>query len=57
MDIEKQRVEMKIRRERETFMSKEERIAQVAPSFDIIDAHCGVTLGGTPGGGEGCVRA
>jgi hypothetical protein len=53
LDIEEQRRVMAVRRLEETFLSKEERLARKAPSFDVIDAECGITLGGVPGGGEG----
>lgn len=53
-DIEKQRAEMQVQRKREVFLSREERIAEKAlKASGADDGECGVTLGGTPGGGEG----
>ena len=53
MHIDQQREIMKVRRTEETFLSKEERIARKANTMQVIDAECGITLGGVPGGGEG----
>jgi hypothetical protein len=53
-DADKQREYMKEQRKRETFLSKEERIAMKADmETDAKEGECGITLGGTPGGGEG----
>ena len=53
-DINQQREDMEIQRKRETFLTREERIAEKSLiESSAKAAECGVSLGGTPGGGEG----
>lgn len=57
-DIELQRAEMKVRKQREMFLSKQERLdpnrrAESMAQFAPKEANCGMTMGGVPGGGEG----
>lgn len=54
MDLSQQRQNMADRRNKEMFMTKEERLAQYRPpEAQVIDGSCGTALGGTPGGGPG----
>jgi len=56
-DIDVQRAAMKITRQREMFLSREERLDPKRKSevsdFGVTAASCGITMGGVPGGGEG----
>ena len=40
-------------KEAEKNLPREQRSDRVLPQMEVIDAQCGVTLGGSPGGGEG----